>query len=132
MSDEIDTGTMALPEAMKGLKHANTPEHWRMLYEASQRALRQALTENSANAERVKALEAALEKVEWLPVDGGSSFQHCPWCGGIEDEPPSGRLSCESEENYAEYVKDWEAKKAEYHLGHKNDCPRQAALKGGE
>lgn len=72
-------------------------------------------------------LRALVEQVEWA---GGPRFTICPWCGG---KNPSDYLQTRPEWWNDQQFGEFEP----YHpwpgeiIGHKPDCPRQAALKGG-
>lgn len=75
----------------------------------------------------IERLRAVLSLVEWVAED---PYIWCPWCHGMMPEREPERFPNDTDEVYDKWHREW----VEYSKtsGHKSNCPRQAALKGGE
>lgn len=86
------------------------------------RPLEDAAIARAAKAEAVaRDLAALVEHVEW--VTNAQEDSICAWCGGEErDYPAPDAQDFDDEIDYELALERWKR------LGHKPDCPRQAAL----
>lgn len=84
--------------------------------------IRELETENKQQEQRIRELETALNKVEWISDDMSDGY--CPWCNG--------RLHKEEVQNYneerAKLRRVGGTNYPDLIQGHSDDCLRQRAL----